>query len=222
MLFTSNVTHISIDLPLPSGFKDALVLPDSLKDAHPGRQEKFLAGRYCAMLAFKKAGANIDSQIGILPDGSPAWPSGWIGSITHHEKKAAAAVASTHTLKGLGLDFEIVMSQKTFENVASKILTGKELTSLRPLNWSEREWTTFVFSAKESIYKCFRPLCGQFFGFESAELQSVDEEGHFTYQLTQDIGGDFKAGYTGLGHFEKHDNEFQTSTVLMAKPQLVP
>jgi enterobactin synthetase component D len=219
MLLSPFVTQISMNLPCDKSMSDALIaaglfLPENLKSAHPKRQEKYLAGRLCAHLAFKKAGEIPPQDIPMGEDGSPTWPTGWTGSITHTEGYVAAAIAKKSEVAGIGIDSEPLMTPKTYSNVSARILIGKELTELKPAGWSEEEWATFVFSAKESIYKCLRPLCGNFFGFEDAEMNEVNEEQkQFNFHLTRDIGGPFKSGWNGQGHFEKINDWIHTAVV---------
>lgn len=213
------VTHISIILPYDKSASDALLasgieIPEKLKDAHPKRREKYLAGRLCAYLAFKKAGVASPQNISMSEDGSPIWPEGWTGSITHSEGLASAAIAKKAQIQSLGIDSEPLMTEKTYANVAARILFGKELEDLRPPTWSSVEWATLVFSAKEAIYKCLRPLCGAYFGFEDAEIDAVDvQKGHFKFHLTRDIGGPFTTGWQGEGSFEKKEGWIHTIVI---------
>lgn len=216
MMLSPFVTHIFMTLPCDKSAADALIasgiiLPENLKDAHPKRKEKYLAGRLCAHLAFKKAGVTSPQNISMAEDGSPVWPEGWTGSITHSEGFASAAIAKKNQIHSLGIDSEPLMTEKTYANVSDRILYGKELNELCPSGWSETEWATLVFSAKEAIYKCLRPICGAYFGFEDAEFDAVDvQQGHFKFHLTRDIGGPFTNGWQGEGSFEKKDNWIHT------------
>ena len=147
MLLSPFVTQFSMNLPCDKSMSDALIaaaipLPEKLKTAHPKRQEKYLAGRLCAHLAFKKAGVIPPQDIPMAEDGSPIWPTEWTGSITHSEGYVSAAIAKLSNISGIGIDSEPMMTAKTYSNVSSRILNGRELTELKPVGWSEEEWTT--------------------------------------------------------------------------------
>ena len=221
MLLSPCVTQISINLPFDQSASDALLasdlkLPERLKVAHPKRQEKYLAGRLCAYQAFLKLGLTPPKDIPMAPDGSPVWPSGWTGSITHSEGFASAAIGKITDVLGIGIDSEPFMSSRTYSSVAERIMNGKEITDLCPVGWSEVEWATLVFSAKESIYKCLRPICGNFFSFEDAEMYEIDLKlGVFKFYLKRDIGGPFKSGWKGQGRFEKTSMWLHTAMELL-------
>lgn len=195
-----------------SGFK----LPAELASAVAVRQQEFEAGRYCALQALLQAGTENAPPIGILVDRSPAWPPGYAGSIAHSHGRATAAVALTSGILSLGIDFETVMDDKQASRVRERILLPADERVVSSLNdWSESERVTLVFSAKEAIYKCLRPLCGEFFGFEDAELTLLDEaSGTFRFVLTKPIGGDFAAGWTGQGSFAKQSGWVYTAMEL--------
>lgn len=205
-----HATRISLPLPLPDSLQEKLPsmgisLPYQLQGASAKRKEEFLAGRYCAMTAMLKF---VESAlpVGFNEDQSPRWPEGLVGSITHCQGLAAAAVAPSPLLRGIGIDTENLMSPATAFRVRRRILTGKELK-----NCEDPEWVTLVFSAKESIYKCLRPLCGRFFGFEDAELVEVDEKGTFRFRLLTEIGGGIYKNFEGEGVFAKAEGRIHTA-----------
>lgn len=206
---------ISTTLPLEEAVRAQLssmriAIPVELERATQKRKEEFLAGRYCAVTALLKAGCSTPSEVRFREDHSPGWPAEWVGSITHAKAFAAAAVAPSICLRGLGIDCEPVMSLTTAQKVSSRILTGQELDQA-----DDPKWVTLVFSAKESIYKCLRPLCGRFFGFEDAEIFQTNESGHFRFRLKNDIGGGFQQGWEGSGRFEKTGNLIHTAVELL-------
>src|SRR6202012_4461572 len=77
-------------------------LPSQLKNAVPRRRAEFIGGRLCAREALKMLGAT-DLDIPMRADRSPAWPSGFVGSITHAEGLAFAPVAQAAQAQSLGL-----------------------------------------------------------------------------------------------------------------------
>lgn len=182
-----------------------LELPASLHKAHSNRKDQFLLGRYCAIQALFQAGFVETFNICINKDGSPKWPKGFVGSITHTENYIGAVVGFSHTYQGLGIDSQMTMSEKTFKNIHKKILLKSEL-NINLKGWSQSEIATLIFSFKESIFKCFRPLCGKFFGFHDAEILEINlVENSIKFKLLNDIGNGFGNGYVGTGHFIKEN-----------------
>ena len=69
------------------------------------RLAEFTHGRYCARSAMKLLGSS-PVPIGKGPYREPVWPGGIIGSISHTEGSAAAAVANSTEMVAVGLDME--------------------------------------------------------------------------------------------------------------------
>jgi enterobactin synthetase component D len=138
-----------------------IALPPALARAAPRRITGFVAGRYCV----KALGLDGDLDIG--PDGAPVWPLDWVGSITHTERFAAAVIAPRRDIDGVGLDCEQIIAWESAEEIASRVCP--ELATADPLR------VTLAFSAKESLYKCFRPLVGKFFGFDEAQITEMSD-----------------------------------------------
>jgi enterobactin synthetase component D len=99
------------------------------------------------------------------------------------------------------------MSEDAARPVRPKVLTsGDEASASRLTGWREADKVTLVFSAKESIYKCLRPFCGEYFGFHDAELSDVGavpegEAGIFAFTLLRGLRGGFSAGWSGQGRY---------------------
>jgi 4'-phosphopantetheinyl transferase EntD len=93
-----------------------------------------------------------------------------VGSITHCGGYCAAAVARSETVTALGIDAEL--NQPLADGVAGLVCTDAELA------WTAAarrggHWQTLVFSAKESLYKAWQPLTGEWLGHLDVEL-SID------------------------------------------------
>ena len=141
--------------------------------AAPGQSEH-LAGRECAALALARAGAP-SGEVGTNADGSPIWPGGFIGSITHIRGFASACVSPVGELAGVGIDTEEVIDRAASAEMRDAVATRDELGRLRshaPLD--EPSLLTLVFSAKESVYKCVAPIAKEFLEFHDVELLAVD------------------------------------------------
>ncbi|MFF2026755.1 4'-phosphopantetheinyl transferase [Streptomyces sp. NPDC058171] len=153
------------------------------------RRREFSTGRYCARQAL--AGLGVDA-VPLLPGerGAPGWPPGVVGSLTHCEGYRAAAVARDHELVSLGIDAE--PHGPLPEGVLGSIALPAEEGTLAGLGRERPDvhWDRLLFSAKESVYKTWFPLTGEWLGFEEAELSfAPDEPGG----PSDSVGGTFRA-----------------------------
>lgn len=184
--------------------EERALLPENV---HPRRLLEFTLGRSCARAAL----ASLDPSLGSVPilrtgDRTPRWPGGYVGAITHHKGRAAAAVAREADYAGLGLDLE---AQRAMSGgMRRRLLRPEERARLEVLPETEAELRAMVvFSTKESIYKCLHPLTGVYLGFQDAEVFEVAEAapetgiGALRWRLRKDCGGRFPAGYEGVGAY---------------------
>lgn len=102
-------------------------------------------------------------------DRSPAWPKGFIGSITHAKGIAASAVLPISKIKGLGLDLECWLTPELASQIQPNICIVEELNTFS-VDFSFNEKVTLIFSAKEALYKMLYPQVKQFFDFTDAKL----------------------------------------------------
>ncbi len=196
-----------------------VVLPESLKKAVAKRQGEFLGGRFCAQQALAQLGhPAMAAAIGIGEDYAPLWPPGFVGSITHTRGIVAAAVAKADSRAGIGIDVEALIPEEKAVNLASHILTDQEWVRFQSdASFSVSELVSLVFSAKESVYKCLRPLTGKYFGFQSAQLVYLDRDsGEFQVSLLKAIGGGFEAGWNASGRFTFDHGRIHTAFELPA------
>ncbi|MGE0315442.1 MAG: 4'-phosphopantetheinyl transferase [Lautropia sp.] len=128
------------------------------------RQREFAFGRASARAALRAHGAPVVA-IPVGPRREPQWPAGIVGSITHCDGFCAAAVASSDTVAGLGIDAEVAGALP--DGTAALILDAEERAWLRG---REHALQMVFFSAKESVYKCLAPLTGLFLDFRDATL----------------------------------------------------
>lgn len=143
------------------------------------RIQEFAAGRSAAHTALIQAGYTGQQPILVGPARMPLWPAGFTGSITHTTTLAAACVASSNSVKVLGLDIEEI--QKDFDlRIQERIASSAELTSFPGGLYSETVKTLLIFSAKETIYKAYYPLVNQYFGYDTVVLKYRPEQNCFT------------------------------------------
>jgi enterobactin synthetase component D len=189
-------------VPGDEGLFSAIELPPQLDRAVAKRRLEFLAGRSCAMAALRRlAPGLVAGAMPIGADRAPVWPEGIVGAITHTEGFAAAAVARTADLVGVGLDTERVVSASAMEAVATQVATLEEMRALAGAGLGEAVLLTIVFSAKESLFKCLYPRVGRYFDFHDATVVDVSESAQtFTAELRTELGG-LAAGTQLSGRF---------------------
>jgi enterobactin synthetase component D len=184
-------------------FSDRVLLPDKLSTASLKRKAEFLAGRFCAAKAIQLCRPDWSGEIEMNSDGSPSWPEGLIGSITHTDGFASAAVARNDTFISVGIDSEKLADLQTLKAAGEISLTQDEWTlgSHRPI--PKNEFILLVFSAKESIYKCLYPLIKRSLDFSAISLHHFDFENHtFNFHLVEPIETRLFDCSDALGQFE--------------------
>jgi 4'-phosphopantetheinyl transferase EntD len=163
---------------------DAALLPPEavlIARAVPRRRAQFTTVRHCARLALAALGCE---PAPILPGvrGAPIWPAGIVGSMTHCGGYRAAAVAPMSMLTAVGIDAE--EHQPLPSGVLDLVSSPAERAHLTELAASESgvHWDRLLFSAKESVYKAWSPLTGEWLDFQQAALD-IDPAGTFTARL---------------------------------------
>lgn len=178
---------------VPGGIAFAVAVPEVWNGTLPPAEEIFVAGatlkrkrefgagRTCARLALQQLGCEAVA----LPSGAdryPVWPAGVVGSISHCDGCAVAVVARRERAASLGVDVE--RSGRVGERLLADITTRGERRHVRDLGGSSGcDWSTLAFSAKESFYKCYRPVVKQELNFHDVEVQFDLLEGTFVARL---------------------------------------
>ncbi|WIG71107.1 4'-phosphopantetheinyl transferase superfamily protein (plasmid) [Photobacterium damselae] len=173
----------TVQVEIPSGVvskedfrKCGIGLPHNFLEMGIKRRREYLAGRFCARKALDLGGKFDLPPPSSNADRSPKWPDGIIGSISHTDHLAAACIVSSSHYRSLGIDIEPIMGRKTCKMISKDVLVEGEYYVNRPKslhNLREEEYTTLIFSAKESIYKSLYRDVGQMFGFEAVRLEKV-------------------------------------------------
>ncbi|MDQ1049971.1 4'-phosphopantetheinyl transferase [Streptomyces sp. V4I2] len=191
-----------------------------LTQAVPKRRREFTAVRGCARRAMEKLGVPPQP---VLPGerGAPRWPAGLTGSMTHCDGYCAAALVRATDLASLGIDAE--PDGPLPDGVLSSVSLPAERDRLLRLarDHPGTHWDRLLFSAKESVYKAWFPLTGQWLDFSEADIEILVAPG-------ARLGGTFRAellvpgpwvGGRRLGHF---DGRWTAGRGLVATAVAVP
>ena len=155
------------------------------------RQRDFATVRSCARACLKRLGY---PQVPILPGygGAPTWPAGIRGSLTHCAGYAAAAVSHHQRIFAIGIDAE--PDAPLPDGVLDLIATAAEQDRL-PMTQTEPDspnWDRLLFSAKESVYKTWFPLVGEWLDHHQVEILLNPHNQTFKAQLSRNgltVGG---------------------------------
>lgn len=180
---------------------DAVLFPEEeavVARAVGKRRREFTTARWCARRALAELGL---PPVPIIPGerGEPGWPEGVVGSITHCDGYRAAAVAMTPDVLTVGIDAE--PHHPLPDGVLNAVAREEELALLGKLGSTEPGvcWDRLLFSVKESVYKAWFPMTGEWLGFQDASL-IFDPAGTFNARLLVPgpvVGGRRLAGFTG-------------------------
>lgn len=180
-LFPDYVAHRGVRVFEGNTLPAEIRLPAQLRNAVRSRQAEYVSGRLCAQEALQLLGATA-TDIPFAEDGSPTWPSGFVGSITHSNRQAFAAVTWKSKAISLGLDVETIMPPDTARQLAPLVATSGEYQRLSGRALEPQLLTTIIFSAKETIFKCFYPILKFRFDFTDVEIVSINpESGTFSF-----------------------------------------
>ena len=165
--------------------EDAVLFPEeeaAVSAAVNKRRQEFTTARICARKALAELGLPAAA---IVPGerGQPQWPPGIVGSMTHCCGYRAAALARTTEVVTIGLDAE--PDGALPDGVLDVVAAAGEQASLAQLGAASTRvsFDRLLFSAKESVYKAWFPLTGQWLGFKDVEVTISPADGRFTVAL---------------------------------------
>lgn len=168
------------------------------------RRREFAAGRIAARRALSEFGI-FGVEIPKRSDGSPQWPTGFIGSISHTREHAVAVVARTSEISAIGIDLEL--SGAVSLNLLPLLLIPQERSWIDQLPSHEQlDFATVIFSAKEAFYKCQYGLSHEWLDFHDVMIRIVPPD-KFTAQV---ISAKRKGPQ---GEFEGRFTRFQSTIV---------
>jgi len=175
------------------------------------RRSEFSLGRYCAHRALSKFELESVPILRIAETREPCWPESVRGSITHSEGFAAAAVGFAKDVSGIGIDLESLSRVVDF-NIRRHVCVDKEREFLESLPTEQaNRYLRIIFSAKESIFKCFFPISQTYLYFQDAEIIIDENNSEFSFSLSKACTGITSAGFQHSGRFSIKDDLLLTS-----------
>ncbi|MGK5095128.1 4'-phosphopantetheinyl transferase superfamily protein [Deltaproteobacteria bacterium TL4] len=175
------------------------------------RRWEFILGRHCAHQAL---GEGAGPPPPILKDPKtrePLWPAPFIGSITHAEDWGAAAVGRKSWIRGVGLDIESVQREIN-PRIERIICVDQEREWLSTFSGAEKDYyLKLIFSAKESIFKCFYPQSRVYLGFHDACVTLAPSSNGFEFTLFKACGPSFPVGFRHQGNYQRQEHLILTA-----------
>lgn len=169
-------------------------------------RSNFIQGRIAAHLALSKFDVPTQTAVGRGSQGEPIWPEGFVGSISHADDKAVAAVGKEAVVKAVGIDLQSI-KRKLRKDIIQRIGVADELAWCASEPSKKEERSLMLFSAKECVFKAFFPLTRVHLGFADAALEYNDKTCSFSGRLLRSLEPYFKHGFeftVGLSFFEEY------------------
>lgn len=153
-----------------------------VRNAVARRVQEFTAGRACARAALETLGLpGFALRMGARRQ--PLWPESIVGSISHAAGYCVAAACTRDRFAGIGIDIEAASPLP--ESLVDIVCTPceKAWCLAQPERLSGL-LAKFLFSAKESVFKCLYPLFGEELEFEDVEMSLDLNAGRFTASVS--------------------------------------
>ncbi len=150
--------------------------------ASANRRAAFLGGRASACEALKQIGYRA-SMIGSGAAGEPLWPDGCVGSICHTDTVAAAIVAPSPPMRGIGVDLE---GNGPLDDVTMVDLVCRPeelVAACDPLDDVNLHRGKLIFVIKEAVFKLYWPVTHTFLEFHDVSVAVDMHTGRFSAEL---------------------------------------
>ncbi|MBF0287185.1 MAG: 4'-phosphopantetheinyl transferase superfamily protein [SAR324 cluster bacterium] len=174
------------------------------------RRVEFLLGRACAhqaLIAFQLSNSPILKD----KNSAPIWPETVIGSIAHAKNKAVACAGKQTMVQGIGIDIED-LERSINLSIQRHVCVSEEKEWLAQLPSSElSKYLKIIFSAKESIFKCFFPLSNVYLHFHDAQITFTKDSSCFEFKLFKTCGPEFREGFQHQGTYQIVEDMVMTS-----------
>lgn len=207
----------TLRLDTRQGVQLGVELPEAILNSVASRQFEYLAGRYCAAQALRQLGA-LTSIVGRNDDGSPHWPKGTLGSLSHTADRVIACAAYQSLWLGLGIDIEKTVDTSMLVALEHFVLTPIDRLQIEAAPLTVQEAATLVFSAKEAFYKFIYPRTHAQLDFKDVSLLEI-KDGAFVMEIHKDIDGDWRKDSQVRGTYGFESNNVIT---LIAQPHRAP
>jgi len=176
--------------------RTGIACPPAVLRSVPKRQAEYLAGRRAAVAALREQGCDV-TDLATATGRAPAWPRGFVGSITHADGIAAAVAMRAGRVQGIGIDVEHVADAQAVDAIRQIAVSGPECERLAAfagtLGWPFV--LTLAFSAKESFYKAAYASLGRFFDFGALTiLRCMPERGIIEAEVTDTLSDSIRTG----------------------------
>lgn len=149
-----------------------------------------IMARECARRALARLG-HPPAAIARLPLGSPVWPDGIVGSLTHCEGYRAAIVGRAANGRSAGIDGE--PHRPLPPGVIDLIAGAAEQRLIGRLHGAvpDIHWDTLLFCVKEAVYKAWFPLTNTWLPMTQASAWlGTDGSFRVSIRLRQNQPGD--------------------------------
>jgi 4'-phosphopantetheinyl transferase EntD len=199
-------------------FADAAEIIDNLFLARRiprKRRLEYVCGRLCARRGLIDLGTS-HLRIAVAPSRAPIWPIGVVGSISHTDTFAAAAVASRGRLRSLGIDSERIVTRDVAAVILSECLREAEKAYLSEADPNGVETIcTLLFSAKETVFKALCPLTGSVLDLQDIEIFDVVRDARsFRARVANDSGDPSDIALNGIGRYRVSPPYVHTSFLI--------
>lgn len=172
-VFPDDVVSVTFD---ETGMDEQAAL-DALHPAEAGQIDFAVESRRIDFAAARACAREAMTRLGVPPGpvvrggrGMPVWPTGVVGTLTHTDGLRAAALASTETVRSLGLDVE--PHGPLPDGVLEAVSLPEEAAWVRAVRDEVPavHWDRVLFTAKEATYKAWFPLTRRWLGFADARI----------------------------------------------------
>ncbi|WP_343597494.1 4'-phosphopantetheinyl transferase superfamily protein [Acinetobacter sp.] len=162
------------------------------------RKAEFLAGRVLSSFILREMGYS-NLKVDISADGSPHWPLNIKGSISHSNNSVICAVSPI--VKRIGVDIEYLQPTVPID-LMENVLNPGEYEFMASTGLDPSHIFSFVFSAKESLFKALYPEVNYYFDFNAARIIWLDlKTKRFKIALTLDLNDIHHKNRTYVGKF---------------------
>ena len=198
--------------------QDFQLLPEEIAIAESfgskKRRAEFILGRLCAHRALSRFGLESEPILRNPDSREPCWPDSIWGSITHSTGFAAVAVGLKKDIKGIGIDLESFSRSLDFK-IRKQVCVDSELEWLESLpDKQANRALRIIFSAKESIFKCFYPGTKTYLSFKDAEISVNETDKKFSFTTFKSFPGIIKQGLPLHGRYSEMDKMLLTSVYI--------